>query len=277
MEALTILMYPLLACILFVLINTYFGVHVLERGIIFVDLALAQFIGLGIALSYLLGHDPADVYIYSFLFAVVGASILSLSKYISKLVYIEAFIGVLYIFSFATSILVLDRTPHGLEEFKNILNGNILWVNGQDVLIMFLIFSVIGIFHFLFRKKFIALSYEGHGTFLWEFLFFITFAMVLVSSVRIAGILQVFAFLIVPALIGRLYTRKPSRVLYTGWGIGITATIIGITISYISDLPTSAVLVSSLSVTFMALLALKFVTQRRKEKGESDRIIGKVN
>nr|MBC8414730.1 metal ABC transporter permease [bacterium] len=110
MEALTILMYPLMACILFVLINTYFGVHVLERGIIFVDLALAQFIGLGIATSFLLGHDPADVYIYSILFAVVGASILSLSKYIAKVVYIEAFIGVLYIFSFATSILILDRT-----------------------------------------------------------------------------------------------------------------------------------------------------------------------
>ncbi len=262
MEALTILMYPFLACILFVLINTYFGVHVLERGIIFVDLALAQFIGLGIALSFLLGHDPSDVYIFSFLFAVVGASILSLSKYISKVVYIEAFIGVLYIFSFATSILVLDRTPHGLEEFKNILNGNILWVNGQDILNMFLIYSVIGIFHFLFRKKFIALSYEGKGTFLWEFLFFITFAMVLVSSVRIAGILQVFAFLIIPALIGRLYTRQPSKVLFTGWSIGLIATIIGITISYISDLPTSAVLVSSLSVTFMVLLALKFVSLR---------------
>lgn len=265
MEALTILMYPFLACLLFVLINTYFGVHVLERGIIFVDLALAQFIGLGIAISFLVGHDPFDVYIYSFLFAVVGASILSLSKYISKVVYIEAFIGVLYIFSFATSILILDRTPHGLEEFKNILNGNILWVDGHDVLAMFLICSAIGIFHLLFRKKFLALSYEGRGTFLWEFLFFITFAMVLVSSVRTAGILQVFAFLIIPALIGRLYTRKPLKVLLIGWSIGLAATIVGITISYIYDLPTSAVLVSSLSATFMALLALRFVTQRRTQ------------
>ena len=268
MEALSILLYPFLACVLFVLVSTYFGVHVLERGIIFVDLALAQFVGLGIALSFLLGHDPSDVYIYSFLFAVVGASILSLSRYISRVVYIEAFIGVLYISSFAASILILDRTPHGLEEFKNILNGNILWVKGQDVLMMFLIYSAIGIFHFLFRKKFISLSYEGRGTFFWEFLFFLTFAMVLVSSVRTAGILQVFAFLIIPALIGRLYTRQPSRVLLTGWGIGITATIIGITISYVSDLPTSAVLVSFLSVTFMVLLALRLLT---KTQGKGDR------
>jgi len=264
MEALSILTYPFLACILLVLIHTYFGVHVLQRGIIFVDLALAQFIGLGIALSFLLGHDPVDVYIYSLFFAVVGATILSLSKYISKVIYIEAFIGVLYIFSFATTILILDRTPHGLEEFKNILNGNVLWVNGQDVLTMFLIYSLIGIFHYLFRKKFIALSYEGKGTFLWEMLFFLTFAILLVSSVMIAGILQVFAFLIVPALIGRLYTQQPAKVMLIGWSIGLAATFFGITISYISDLPTSAVLVSSLSLTFMVLLVFKFITLGRE-------------
>jgi len=262
MEALSILLYPLLACILLVMIHAYFGIHVLQRGIIFVDLALAQFIGLGIARSFLVGHGDSDVYVYSFIFAVAGASILSFSKHLSKSVYIEAFIGVLYIFSFATSILILDKTPHGLEEFKNILNGNILWLDGNDILVMFVLYFLIGLFHFVFRKKFIALSYEGRGNFLWEFLFFLSFAMVLVCSVITAGILQVFAFLIIPALIGKLYTHQPSRVLFIGWGIGIAATLFGMTISYIYDLPTSAVIVSSLSLTFMILLVVSICQKR---------------
>jgi len=154
MEALNILLYPFLACILLVSIHTYFGIHVLARGIIFVDLALAQFIGLGIAVSFLVGHDASEVYLFSLLFAFVGASILSLSKYISKFVYIEAFIGAFYIFSLAVSILILDKTPHGYEEFKAILNGNIIWVNSRDILHMFLLYLAIGTFHFIFRKFF---------------------------------------------------------------------------------------------------------------------------
>jgi zinc/manganese transport system permease protein len=246
-----------------VLILTYFGVHVLERGIIFVDLALSQFIGLGIALSFLVGHESSDTYSFSLLFALIGASILSFSKKISKIVYIEAFIGVLYIFSFATSLLILDRTPHGLEEFKNILNGNILWVSGKDVLFMFMLYFFVGAFHFLFRKRFLSLSYEGHGKFIWEFLFFLSFALILVISVKIAGIFQVFAFLILPALIGRLYTNSTFKILSGGWAIGLIATLFGITLSYLVDLPTSPVVVASLSLTFMVLLTIKFISQRQ--------------
>lgn len=263
MEALDILLYPFFACVLIVLIHTYFGIHILERGIIFVDLALAQFIGLGIAVSFLLGHDTSDIYLFSLLFAFLGAFVLSFSKYIARLVYIEAFIGVFYIFSFAASILILDRTPHGLEEFKTILNGNIIWINSKDVLRLLLVYLVIGIFHFMFRKRFLALSYEGHRNFLWEFLFFLSFALVLVNSVHMAGIVQVFAFLIVPALIGKLFTNKPHAILLTGWIVGFLATIFGITVSYLSDLPTSPLIVASLSITFIVCLSAKFVFQKQ--------------
>jgi len=261
MEAMNILLYPFLGCLLLVMIHTYFGVHVLERGIIFVDLALAQFIGLGIAVALLLGYD-SDSYLFPLLFALIGASILSLSKYIARIVYIEAFIGVLYIFSFAASILILDKTPHGTEEFKAILNGNILWIGADDVLKMFILYGLIGLFHFIFRRRFLAVSHEGRYSYLWELLFFLSFAFVLASSVRIAGTLQVFVFLVLPALIGRIYTRKPARVLFAGWAIGIAASLFGIVISYISDLPASPVIVAALSLTFMALLAIRFVTQR---------------
>src|SRR5512132_1984811 len=169
MEVLTFLFYPFLGCVLLILIHAYFGIHILERGIIFVDLAMAQFIALGIALAFLLGHEGSARNYYAVGFAVVGASVFSMARRIQRIVNMEAFIGVLYIFSLAGSILILDRTPHGLEEFKAILNGNILWVTPPDILNTFLLYAAIGLLHFVFRKKFFALSYEeSYGPF-WEF------------------------------------------------------------------------------------------------------------
>ena len=257
MEALNFLFYPFLGCVALILIHAYFGVHILERGIIFVDIALAQFIGIGIALSFFFGHENS--YWFSIAFAVIGAFILALSKKISKSVNIEAFIGVMYILSLAASILILDKSPHGEEEFKAILSGNILWLTQKDVLSAFIFYGILGGIHFLFRKNFMALSFEGSNSFLWEFLFFLSFAFVLVKSVQMAGILQVFSFLIVPALIGRLYTRKAFKVLLIGWGVGVFASVIGIGISYKFDLPTAPMTVASLSLIFMALLFVKSV------------------
>jgi zinc/manganese transport system permease protein len=202
MEALNFLAYPFLACLLLIVIHAYFGIHILQRGIIFVDLALAQFIGIGIALSFLLGEEHGTV--LALAFALIGALILSLSKRVARAVNIEAFIGVLYIFSVSAAILVLDRSPHGLEEFKTILNGNIIWVTPHEVFSTFLLYCAVGLLHFILRRQFLALSYEGKGGALLEFLFFASFAVVLVKSVKLAGILQVFSFLVVPALIGRL-------------------------------------------------------------------------
>jgi len=262
MEAYSLFVYPFLGCVLLILIHAYFGIHVLERGIIFVDLSLAQFIALGTACSLFLGHEGHDQYLYSVIFAVIGASILSFSRHIARLVNIEAFIGVLYIFSLGASILLLDRTAHGLEELRSILNGNILWVTKGEVLQAFLLYFLIGAFHFVFRKKFFALSQDGKNSLVWEFLFFLSFALVLVSSVRIAGILQVFSFLVIPALIGRLYSRKPLSVLIGGWLIGTAASLFGIGSSYAFDLPTAPLMVASLSLSFFGLLAAKGVSSR---------------
>ncbi len=255
MDALSFLLYPFLACVVLILIHAYFGIHILERGIIFVDIALAQFIGIGIALSFFLSYE--NTYILSVIFAILGASVLSLSRRLEHLVNIEAFIGVLYIFSFAVSILILDRSPHGAEEFKAILNGNILWLTPKDVLSAVILYGIIGAFHFIFRKKFLALTFEGRNGFLWEFFFFATFALVLAKSVRMAGILQVFSILIIPALIGRLYTREPFRILIIGWIAGLAASIIGIGVSYKLDLPTAPMTVASLSLVFLVLLVVK--------------------
>jgi len=266
MEIVQLLVYPFLACVCLILIHAYFGIHVLERGIIFVDLSLAQFIGLGTACALYLGHELQEQYLVSALFAVMGALLLAFSRRISRFVNIEAFIGVVYIFGLSASVLVLDRTPHGLEELKAILNGNILWVNGRDVLQAFLLYALIGAFHLIFRKRFFALTYKGQHSFVWEFLFFLSFALVLVSSIRLAGILQVFAFLVIPALIGKLYGGKTGKVLVGGWLIGVMASVFGLFFSWKFDLPTAPLIVSSLCLVFFLLLAVKAFFGRPTER-----------
>jgi zinc/manganese transport system permease protein len=264
MDALNFLLYPFLACLLLIGIHAYFGIHILQRGIIFVDLALAQFIGIGLALSFLLGGERHIV--LSLVFAMLGALILAFSKRAAKYVNIEAFIGVLYIFSVSAAILILDRSPHGLEEFKSIINGNIIWVTPADIFSTFIVYGLVGLLHFILWKRFYALSYEGKGGFWLEFLFFASFAVVLVKSVKMAGVLQVFSFLVIPAMIGRLFTRDPLKVLMVGWTLGVLVSIVGIFLSYKFDIPTAPVIVLSLSVIFFGFLAVRAWSKWNRER-----------
>jgi zinc/manganese transport system permease protein len=260
METISFLVWPFLACLLLILIHTWFGIHILERGIIFVDLALAQFIGVGIALSFLYGEEKT--LLLSILFAFIGALILALSRKTSRYVNIEAFIGVLYIFSFSVAILILDRTPHGMEEFKTIMNGNIIWVTPEEIFSTSIVYGSVGVLHFLLRSRFFALTFEKKGGYLMEFLFFASFALVLVKSVKIAGILQVFSFLVIPALIGRLFFRKQSRVLMTGWLAGVLVSLLGIYLSFTYDLPTAPLIVAGFAIIFFILLGFRMGFRR---------------
>jgi len=262
MEVLSFLALPFAACVLLILIHAYFGVHILERGVIFVDLALAQFIGVGFALAFFFGLETQGFWL-AILFAVLGAAVLALGKRLSKTVNIEAFIGVLYIFSVSAAILILDKTPHGLEEFKTILNGNIIWVTPHELLATLGVYAAVGLLHVLLRRQFLALSYENRGGYALEFLFFLSFALVLVKSVQLAGILQVFAFLVVPALIGRLFFRNPLKVLLTGWAVGIAVSLAGIALSFKLDIPTAPVIVTGLTLVFFALLAVRALRPAR--------------
>jgi zinc/manganese transport system permease protein len=254
MEALSFLIWPFLACLLLILIHAYFGIHILQRGIIFVDLALAQFIGIGIALSFVFGEEKS--LLLSLIFAFLGSIILALSRKTARYVNIEAFIGVLYIFSISTAILVLDRSPHGMEEFKTILNGNIIWVTPKEILSTALVYGAVGALHFFLRRQFHALTFEGKGNILLEFLFFASFAVVLVKSVHMAGILQVFSFLVIPALIGRLFFKRQSTILIVGWLVGVLVSVLGMFLSYRLDLPTAPLIVAGLAIIFFVLLAL---------------------
>ena len=256
MDALSLLIYPFVACVLLVLIHTYFGIHILERGIIFVDLCLAQLIGLGMAISLARGYDK-EASLFSLLFAVLGALILTFSRHIARLTNIEAFIGTLYVFSLSASILILEGSPHGLEELKAILNGNILWVTPEEILHMATVYLLAGSFLIVLNRRFFELSRRDTDRLSVEFLFFLGFAIVLVSSVRLPGVLRVFAFLVIPALVGRLFTQRPSKILLTGWLTGILASLAGITVSYFKDLPASPLIVLFLCCVLFVLLLFR--------------------
>jgi zinc/manganese transport system permease protein len=254
METLSFLAWPFAACLLLILIHTWFGVHILERGIIFVDLALAQFISIGIALSLL-----ADGYRMplAVLFALGGALIMTFTRRVARHVNVEAFIGVLYIFSFGVCSLILDRTAHGMEEFKSILNGNILWVTPEALAATALLYGAVGLFHWFMRKRFHDLTFNGEGPLWVEFLFFASFALVLVKSVMLAGILQVFSFLVVPALLGRLFFRNTGKILVAGWAAGTLVSSGGIALSHLLDLPTAPLIVAGLALLFFMSLGVK--------------------
>lgn len=264
METFSLFLFPMAACLLLILIHAYFGIHVLARGIVFVDLSLAQFIGIGVACSFLYGFDGTATHVLPACFAVLGAFILSISRRISKYTNIEAFIGVLYVFSLAVSILVLDRSPHGIEEFRKILNGNIIWVTGTDVFYALILYAIIGVFHFIHRERFFRLSFEGKGGYLWEFLFFMSFSIVLIKSIQLAGILLVFAFLIIPALIGRLMAKKTSVMLIAGWLMGVLSSVFGLWASYWWDLPPASLIVASLSLFYFMMLLIKVIGYGRQ-------------
>ncbi len=261
METLSFLAWPFAACLLLILIHTWFGVHILERGIIFVDLALAQFISIGIALSLL-----ADGYRMplAVLFALGGALIMTFTRRVARHVNVEAFIGVLYIFSFGVCSLILDRTAHGMEEFKSILNGNILWVTPEALAATALLYGAVGLLHWFMRKRFHDLTFNGEGPLWVEFLFFASFALVLVKSVMLAGILQVFSFLVVPALLGRLFFRSTGKILVVGWLAGTLVSSSGIAVSHLLDLPTAPLIVAGLALLFFAALGVKAFIHRNE-------------
>ncbi len=254
MEALSFLIYPFAACVMLILIHAYFGMHILERGLIFVDLSLAQFIGIGIACSIYFGAEDPVRQLYLAGFAALGALILSFSRRIARHTNIEAFIGVLYVFSLATGVLILDRSPHGTEALKTLLNGNIVWTGPGEILSTAILYTAVGVVHVVFRKKFWRLSARGEGAYGWELLFFLSFAAVLIKSIQMAGILQVFAFLIVPALTGRMMSARNFPALAWGWTLGGLSSIFGLYASYRWDLPAAPVIIASMSMIYFIVL-----------------------
>jgi zinc/manganese transport system permease protein len=262
-DILSILLWPTLACLILTGIHAYLGLHVVERGVIFVDLSLAQIAALGAAIGSLAGYDPHDSpsYYFSLGFTLVGAAIFAFTRSKKSHVPQEAIIGIVYAVSAAAAVLVMNMLPQGAEHFQNTMVGNLLAVTPQEILKMAVLYAAVGFLHWLWRKPFLAISTHhdkpqthGYNVKLWDFVFYGTFGVVVTSSVTIAGVLLVFTFLIVPAVSACLVSDKIGTRLAFGWAMGVIVSVIGIAASYHFDTPTGATVVCAFGAA-LALLA----------------------
>ena len=252
-DALSLLALPLAASLLLVAIHTALGIQVLARGVIFVDLALAQMAALGATVAFMLGHPVASpaTFGYSLAFTFAAALVLASSRAWSTHIPQEALIGVLYVVAAAAAFLLVDKAPQGAEHIRQILTGNILTVGPDEVLALMPLYAAIGALHWVVRRRFVA-HHDGRRRWAWDLVFYSSFGVVVTSSVALAGVLLVFAFLIVPAAIGVLWTDRAGLQLGIGWSAGVLASVAGLALSYAADLPTGATMVC----TFGAALAL---------------------
>ncbi len=243
-DALSLLWLPFAAAVCLVAIHTWFGIQVLTRNVVFVDLALAQIAALGATVAFMLGHAPQGIaaYGYSFAFTLVAALLLAFTRQWAGRVPQEALIGVIYVVAAAAAFLLVDKAPQGTEHIKQILTGSILTVGLDDLLFIAPLYAAIGAIHALLRHK-LAAPHWG-----WDFFFYATFGLVVTSSVALAGVLLVFSFLIIPAAIGMLYAQTLARQLAIAWAAGCAASLAGLVVSYAWDLPTGAAMVCVLMI-----------------------------
>jgi zinc/manganese transport system permease protein len=256
--AFDILLWPTLACIVLTGIHVYFGQHVIRRGIIFVDLSLAQVAAFGSTIAFLFGLDlhSGTAYWFSLAFALLGALIFALTRRRSNDVPQEAIIGIVYAVATAASVLAVARQPEGAEHIKALLVGSVLTVSPFDVIKTAVIYAVIGALHWSWRRPLWRLTTDPNGArrdglpiLLWDFLFYGTFALVVTSSVQIAGVLLVFSLLVVPAVAAVLALGEGhgGRLLF-GWVFGVIVCIAGMAVSFLADWPPGATIVTLFGV-----------------------------
>jgi zinc/manganese transport system permease protein len=262
------LLLPFLAGLILTGIHAYLGVHVVERGVIFVDLSLAQIAALGTTAAYLAGHDlhSTVTYFWSLGFTILGAAIFAFTRvHRETRIPQEAIIGIVYAVSAAAAILAMSRAPEGTEHLKDMLVGNILTVNTATVVKTAVLYALVGLFHFIFRKKFLAISVGAHtgeaenipNLKFWDFLFYTSFGFVVTSSVAIAGVLLVFSYLIVPSVAAMLYAQSIGKRLAIGWTMGALVSAVGILLSFKFDLPTGAAIVCTFGIALLLLAIVR--------------------
>ncbi len=273
LEMLQFMAAPFAACLILVGIHGYLGLHVLLRQVIFVDLALAQIAALGTVVAFIFGHQPGSAasFACSLGAAVIGALVFSFTRtrsHTSKVPQ-EAIIGITYVIASAAAILVADRAPEGAEHIKELLAGTILWVTWPTVVKDLVIYTVVGVFHYIFRKRFITITenpdraYElGWKVWFWDFLFYLSFGVIITLSVEIAGVLMVFSYLVAPAIIALGSSDRWGSRIGIAWAVGFLASAVGLIASYQVDFPSGPAIVCSLGLFLLLFGAWKLL--RRK-------------
>ncbi len=249
----TIMAAPAAECLVLVGIHSYLGIHVLKRRVIFVDLSLAQIAALGATVGILFGiHDTDSVasFMLSMAFTFIGAAVFALSRIKSDKVPQEAVIGLVYAVTAALAVLVVEKSQ-GVEHLVNIMHGRLLWVRWHEVFLAAGGYTVVGILHLIFGKRFLQISddpekawEEGVNVRLWDFFFYLTFGVVITFSVKVAGVLLVFVFLVAPAILAFMISDDFKTQLLVGWATGTVVTILGLSLSWTLDLPSGPTVVS---------------------------------
>lgn len=267
-----VMLWPFLACLAMTGIHAYLGMHVIERQVIFVDLALAQIAVLGSAFALLAGwsHDGKEAYLLSLVCTLAGAAVFALTRFKEQKIPHEAIIGIVYAVAASLLVILLSRSGEGDEHIREALVGNILLVDKKEVLKISGIYAAVGIFHFIFRQKFLMISRNPVEAYrqrikvrLWDFLFYVSFGLVVTSSVKIAGVLLVFSLLIIPASAAVLLAEVVQARLIWGWIIGAIGCVLGIIFSYYGDFPTAASVVCALAlILFLVGFFKRFVGAR---------------
>jgi zinc/manganese transport system permease protein len=265
---------PFVASLILTGIHAYLGVHVVERGVIFVDLSLAQIAALGATIALLLpfsGGDPhsPQVYWVSLLFTFIGAAIFANVRVRNARIPQEAIIGICYAVASAAAILAMSKATSEAEHLRDMLVGNILAVSWREVGETAILYGCVGIFHYVFRKQFLAIS-RSHGHpestglnyRLWDFLFYASFGFVVTSSVAIAGVLLVFCYLIVPSVAAMLYAENIGPRLAIGWTMGTVVSALGVWLSLQLDLPTGATIVCTFGLVLIVMAAVRPLIRR---------------
>jgi zinc/manganese transport system permease protein len=265
MEILPFLLWPFMASLILTGIHAYLGVHVVERGVIFVDLALAQIAALGATVAILAGMDPHGLGAYwlSLAFTFVGAAVFAFARTRRGHIPQEAFIGIAYAVASAAAILAMSKATGETEHLKDMLVGNILAVSRHDVMKTALLYGGMGVFHYIFRRRFLLISTDpeqaeaqGISIRFWDFLFYASFGFVVTSSVAIAGVLLVFCYLIVPSVGAMLFADRVGPRLAIGWTMGTLVSALGVYFSVLLDLPTGATIVCTFGAVLIAMFLI---------------------
>jgi zinc/manganese transport system permease protein len=247
-------------------IHAYLGLHVVERGVIFVDLSLAQIASLGAAIAVFQGYDAHDPAIYwmSLGFTLIGAVIFAMVKGHEARIPQEAIIGISYAVASAAVILTLSKATGEAEHLRDMLVGNILSVQWPEVWLTAAIYVAIGVFHYMFRQRFLEISIDpkavaarGISVRFWDFLFYASFGLVVTRSVAIAGVLLVFCYLIVPSIGGMLFSSRIGSRLAIGWVMGTVVSMLGMYFSVQFDLPTGATIVCTFGLVLIVMAAVR--------------------
>jgi zinc/manganese transport system permease protein len=250
------------------LLLAYLGVHVVGRGIVFVDLALGQISMLGVAFAGYIGQQETLI---SISFTMVGAFLLSFLKIKDKRLKQEAIIGIVYAVASAATVLFISKSPHGESDISEVLFGSLFTVTSAQILTMSIVFGIIGATHIIFRKKFFELTekFENHevediGVFdLWNFLFYLSIGLAIVLAVRIGGVIPVFSYLIIPPVSAILLARKTSSVVAIAMTVGVLGSFFGLYFSTRFDFPAGSSVVAILGALFCLLAVIRAVKGKR--------------